>query len=68
MASLVDGPQIVTKRGVELAVLLAIDQRRRLEKMTKPDLEDLLLTSEARTDALTPPTVKPRRRTRSAVE
>ena len=31
-ASLVDGPQIVTKRGVETAVLLPIEQWRRLKK------------------------------------
>ena len=65
-ASLVDGPQIVTKRGVETAVLLPIEQWHRLEKMTKPDLKELLLASEARTDALTPDRRKHRRRTPSA--
>ena len=35
-ASLAEGPQIVTKRGVETAVLLSIERWRRLEKMTKP--------------------------------
>lgn len=54
-ASLVEGPQIVTKRGVETAVLLPIDQWQRLERMTRPDLKELLLSSEARTEALTPP-------------
>ena len=34
-ASLADGPQIVTRRGVETAVLLPIDEWRRLEKMTR---------------------------------
>ena len=53
--SLAEGPQIVTKRGVEAAVLVPIDQWRRLEQMTKPDLKELLLAPEARTDALTPP-------------
>lgn len=62
-ASLVDGPQIVTKRGVETAVLLPIEQWRRLEKMTRPDLKELLLTSEARTEDLTPPRVERRHRT-----
>ncbi len=52
-ASLVDGPQVVTKRGVETAVLLPIEQWRRPEEMTKPDLKELLLASEPRTDALT---------------
>ena len=54
-AALSEGPQIVTKRGVETAVLLPIEQWRRLERMTKPDLKELLLTSEARTEDLTPP-------------
>ncbi len=53
--SLAEGPQVVTKRGVETAVLVPIKQWRRLEKMTKPDLKELLLAPEARTEALTPP-------------
>ena len=53
--SLADGPQVVTKRGVESAVLVPIDQWRRLLRMTRPDLKELLLAPEARTDALTPP-------------
>ena len=48
------GPQIVTKRGVDTAVLVPIDQWRNLERMTKPDLKDLLLTSEARAEDLVP--------------
>ena len=60
--SLAEGPQIVTKRGVEAAVLVPIDQWRRLEQMTKPDLKELLLAPEARTDALTPPRAQPRHR------
>ena len=66
-ASLVDGPQIVTKRGVETAVLLPIEQWRRLEKMTKPDLKELLLASKARTDALTPDRRKHSRRRPAAM-
>ena len=60
-ASLAEGPQIVTKRGVETAVLLSIERWRRLEKMTKPDLKELLLAPDARTDALTPTRLKRRR-------
>lgn len=58
--SLAAGPQIVTKRGVAAAVLVPIDQWRRLEQMTKPDLKELLLAPEARTDTLTPPREKRR--------
>ena len=54
-ATIAEGPQIVTKRGVETAVLLPIEQWRRLERMTRPDLKELLLTPEARTEELTPP-------------
>ena len=53
--SLAEGPQIVTRRGVETAVLVPIEQWRRLERMAKPDLKELLLAPEPRTDQLTPP-------------
>ena len=52
---LAEGPQIVTKRGVETAVLLPIEQWRSLERMTGPDLKAMLLAPEARTHDLTPP-------------
>lgn len=60
--SLAESPQIVTKRGVEAAVLVPIDEWRRLEKRAKPDLKELLLAPETRTDALTP--LRPRHRIR----
>ena len=53
--SLTEGTQIVTKRGVETAALVPIEQWRQLERMTKPDLKELLLAPEPRTDSLTPP-------------
>ena len=65
---LADGPQIVTKRGVETAVLLPIDQWRRLEGMAKPDLKELLLAPEARTEELTPPRRRQRHRIPLVVE
>ena len=49
------GPQIVTKRGVETAVLLPIERWRKLELMTRPNLKELLLAPKARTEDLTPP-------------
>lgn len=60
--SLAEGPQIVTKRGVETAVLVSIEEWRRLERMSKPDLKELLLAPEPRTDQLTPPRRDVRRR------
>ena len=66
--TLAEGPQIVTKRGVETAVLLPIEQWRMLERMTRPDLKELLLTSEARTEDLAPPRRRHRHRTPLVVE
>ena len=43
-----EGPQIVTKRGVETAVLVPMERWRKLERMTKPDLKESLLAPEAR--------------------
>ncbi len=60
--TLAEGPQIVTKRGVETAVLVPIEQWRRLEKLAKPDLKELLLAPEPRTEALAPPRRKLRQR------
>ena len=52
--TLAEGPQIVTKRGVETAVLVPIEQWRKLEQMSRPDLKKLLLAPEARTEKLGP--------------
>lgn len=61
-ASLTDGPQVVTKRGVETAVLLPIDEWRALQSRARLQLKDLLLSTEARTDSLVPPRGRSRRR------
>ena len=66
--SLAEGPQVVTKRGVEAAVLVPIDQWRRLERIAGPDLKELLLAPGARTEALTPPREKHRHRMSPAFE
>ena len=66
--TLSEGPQIVTKRGVETAVLVPIEQWRRLEQMTKPDLKELLLTAEARTETLVPARGRHRRRSPVAMD
>ena len=66
--ALAEGPQIVTKRGVETAVLLPIEQWRRLERMTRPDLKELLLASDPRVEDLTPPRRQHRHRTPLVVE
>ena len=66
--ALAEGPQIVTKRGVEAAVLVPIEQWHRMERMTKPDLKQLLLAPEARTEDLTPPRGRHPHRAPSVVE
>ena len=53
-ASVADGPQIVTKRGVPAAVLVPIEEWRRLENVAKPSLKALLLAPGGRTEVLTP--------------
>lgn len=57
-ASVREGPQIVTKRGVETAVLLPIDDWRRFQKTTRGDLKALLLAPYARTEALASPRIR----------
>ena len=47
-ASVKEGPQIVTKRGVETAVLVPIDQWHRLQQSARPTLKELLLAPEPR--------------------
>jgi prevent-host-death family protein len=47
-ASLRDGPQVVTRRGVEAAVLVPIEEWRRLTQAARPTLKELLLSSESR--------------------
>lgn len=66
--AIAEGPQIVTKCGVETAVLVPIEHWRKLEQMTRLDLKELLLSPEARTDALAPLRGRHRRRPNQAVE
>jgi antitoxin Phd len=55
------GPQVVTKRGVETAVLVPIDQWRRMEA-ARPTLKQLLLAPEPRFEVPLPPRGQLRRR------
>ena len=45
-----EGPQFVTKRGTEAAVLVPAKDWRRMERAAGPTLKELLLTEEARAD------------------
>jgi len=61
-ASLKEGPQIVTRRGVETAVLIPIDEWRRLQRASRPSLKQLLLAPEPRFENLIPPRRRLKRR------
>jgi prevent-host-death family protein len=45
-ATLRKGPQIVTRRGVETAVLVPIDEWKRLQGERRPNWKDVLLDPE----------------------
>jgi prevent-host-death family protein len=49
-ASIEDGPQIVTRRGIEAAVLVSAAEWRRLQQSARPTLKELLLSDDARID------------------
>lgn len=61
-ASLEDGPQTVTRRGVPVAVLVSVEQWNALRRTTTPTLKDLLLTGSGRTDDLAPRRTRPSQR------
>ena len=51
---LTEGPQMVTKRGAEAAVLVPAHEWRRLQASARPSLKELLLSNQARTEGLVP--------------
>lgn len=53
-ATLTQGPQIVTRRGVEAAVLVPIEEWRRLQSTARPNIKELLLAPEPRFENLVP--------------
>lgn len=64
---LTEGPQMVTKRGAEAAVLVPADEWRRLQVSTRRSLKDLLLAQDARADLPVPARGSARRRVPHAV-
>lgn len=64
---LTEGPQMVTRRGTEAAVLVPADEWRRLQAAARPSLKALLLCNQARTEALVPARGQARRRTPTAL-
>lgn len=61
-ACLAKGPQVVTRRGIETAVLVPVDVWKRLQEAAKPSLKDLLLSDSGRGDLVLPERGHARRR------
>ena len=51
---LAEGPQVVTRRGADVAVLVPKDEWVRLSHVARPTLKELLLSDEARGDIPVP--------------
>lgn len=66
-ASLHDGPQIVTRHGVETAVLVPIASWQRLQATARPTLKELLLADTPHGDIPVPPRGSRRRRPRAGL-
>jgi prevent-host-death family protein len=65
-ATIKSGPQIVTRRGIETAVLVPIQEWRRLQDSARPSLKALLIGPGPRFENLIPE--RGRFRRRSTVE
>ena len=49
------GPQTITRRGADTAVLVPIEEWRRLQHAARPSLKSLLLSDSGRADISVPP-------------
>lgn len=56
------GPQLVTRRGAETAVLVPIAEWKRMNNAARPSLKSLLLSDSARADLEIPPRGTAKRR------
>jgi prevent-host-death family protein len=61
-ACLVEGPQMVTRRGAETAVLVPVQEWRRLRSAAQPSLKQLLLSDRARAELNVPARGQAKRR------
>jgi prevent-host-death family protein len=61
-ACLLEGPQMVTRRGTEAAVLVSVQEWRRLQSAGRLSLKELLLSDQARTDLVVAPRGQAKRR------
>jgi prevent-host-death family protein len=62
-----EGPQVVTRRGSETAVLVPIAEWKRLKNSARPSLKDLLMSDVGRADFDLPPRGLAKRRTSVAL-
>ena len=62
-ACLSEGPQMVTKRGAEAAVLVPVQEWKRLQSAARPSFKQLLLSSSARSELVIPARGQAKRRT-----
>ena len=58
-----EGPQVVTRRGSETAVLVPIAEWKRLRDAARPSLKELLLSASARANLALPARGSAKRRT-----
>lgn len=66
-ACLSEGPQLVTRRGTEAAVLVRVDEWRRLQAAARPSLKQLLLADQGRAELDLPSRGTVRRRAPAAL-
>jgi prevent-host-death family protein len=59
---LLEGPQMVTRRGTGAAVLVSVQEWRRLQSAGRLSLKELLLSDQARTDLVVAPRGQAKRR------
>lgn len=52
--TIAEGPQIVTRRGVETAVVVSMAQWETLQRTIRPNLKELLLAAAPRVESLAP--------------
>jgi antitoxin Phd len=62
------GPQLVTKRGVDTAVLVPKSDWDRLQRAARPSLKELLLAPSPRAEPESPPRGRLRRRRAAALD
>lgn len=66
--SLREGPQVVTRRGVETVVLVPVEEWHRLQEAARPTLKELLLADSPRGEIPIPSRRRWRRRAPAALK